>query len=209
MIKTPDFYMHHSHLMFDLETGGLPNTLNAPKGVVILSIGAVIFDPYAPLQPASELKQHSFYANIDPTTCEDVGLVWDEQTRLWWSQQSIEAQSALQHNQQHIVFVLNDFITFVAQHPYSITGYWANSPSFDKVILERALMTVGRRWPDSLPFYQENDVRTLKRTAWPSGDHPNMLEGTAHNALDDAIKQARLVQLAHRKLNLTIEKEAA
>lgn len=183
-----------SHLMFDLETVGTRPTS------AILSIGAVIFDPYTPVQSTTDLKEYSFYRTINLPSCYAAGLTYDQATLDWWATQSEDAQKALTLDNRPLTEVLQEFLVWLSNHPFRITGYWANSPSFDRVILENALTAIAKRWP--IPFWGENDVRTLKRVAWPNNNAPNFREGTHHNALDDAIAQCRLVQCAHEKLSL-------
>jgi hypothetical protein len=66
---------------------------------------------------------------------------------------------------------------------------WANSPAFDMKILCHAYKAVGLKY--KLPHFRyERDVRTLK-SLYPSIKVESV--GTAHNALDDCIYQAKLV----------------
>jgi len=72
---------------------------------------------------------------------------------------------------------------------------WANSPSFDLEILKNAFDFSGQMWP--FGFWAERDVRTIKEAAYPCSspdDFPPFETGTAHDAVDDCIKQCLQVQ---------------
>ena len=191
--------------MIDLETGGLPDTPSCPHGVVILSIGACTFNPYGGVTDRETLLQNSFYVNINPKSCEDIGLVWDPRTQEWWSSQSDEARTALNVEQRGVWSAIGDFISWIQEREELITGYWANSPSFDMTILRRACKRLNRQFP--VDFWDEHDVRTIRWLAGlndPDTWQPNFLaDSVAHNALDDAISQALLVQYCIQYLGLT------
>ena len=67
---------------------------------------------------------------------------------------------------------------------------WGNSPSFDLVTLENAAKEVGMRFP--IPYYAENDYRTLTDLVYGSDSKPRPTENIAHDALADARFQARV-----------------
>ena len=180
--------MNTRHLIFDLETGGLPTT-NPAKGPVIFSLGACVFNPFS-----DDIHKSTFYANIDPESCEQQGMSYELSTMQWWQRQSEEATSALTSNRQPITTVLTDFINWLNE--VNPIEYWANSPTFDKVILERAYLNNKMTFP--FEFWKENDIRTLKKFYQRILSEPmNITNGTAHNALDDAIKHAKEVQAIH------------
>jgi len=83
------------------------------------------------------------------------------------------------------------------------TCFWANSPSFDYVILEQATKSLGMRWPFFFSWYR--DTRTLYDVAWPNGpeDRPQTNAGVHHDARDDAIAQALMVQAAYKEIGLS------
>ena len=47
-------------------------------------------------------------------------------------------------------------------------------------------------WP--FKFWESRSVRTITEAAYPNGDQPAIGVGVAHKALDDAIRQALMVQ---------------
>lgn len=179
--------MNTSHLMFDLETEGLPDTATAP--ITILSIGACIFDP------RSDEIGPTFYRNVDPESCRRRGFHSDPNTIEWWK---TEDSSALAEDQRDIQEALNDFILFILNHPYQVSRYWANSPTFDKEIISRAMRACGYRFP--LPFWKERCLRTVKDICLIDGKE-GFANPAKHNALADAIHQARVVQLCYSRID--------
>jgi hypothetical protein len=170
-----------SHVMLDLETLG-----KAP-GCVILQIGACAFD---------EERIHSpFTVHIDPQSCEAAGLTLDASTVMWWLGKSEAARrSLLDARLVPLDEALTLFATwFIAQGMSS--RLWSKGPSFDAAILSAAYRIVRRAQP--WDFRNERCVRTLLEYATPeirafaAAAEPNRLR---HDALSDALEQARIVQ---------------
>ena len=156
-------------VMVDIET------LGRGPGCAILSIGAVRFNTYGP--------GRTFDRSIDLTSCEDAGLTLDAETLEWWLDQDDDAQHVLTGGDP-----LDDVLTDFADWLGDVEEIWANSPAFDCAILAAAYEALGRDVP--WEFWQERDVRTLR--ALPGAvdlEH----EGVTHDALDDAVHQAREV----------------
>lgn len=204
--KPPSTPLKTAELMVDTETGGvvMDESMLGENGrmacPVILSIGAVIFDPYDTTEAFP--KPHCFYRNVEPKSCLAEGMIYTPSTLDWWKEQSEDAVASLKVDRQPIRVALSDFLQWLDQFPQNITAYWANAPTFDVTLLKHALLIAGRKWP--FPFRQERDQRTIKAIAWPSGDAPQFMgSGTAHNALDDAMAQAKLIQAAYKELKLS------
>lgn len=174
------------HLMLDLETGGVT------PGCAIFSIGCTLFSPYNQNPPT-----HTFYEEISHTSCVEAGLHFNPDTMNWWT-----TQKNIPNGNKPIKQVLSEFILWLSNAPglcnEHITAQWANSPSFDLNIIKHAINKFNLSWP--YPYWQELDVRTAKTLAFPNG---NYKLGNTHNALDDAINQCRLVQLAYLTLGLS------
>lgn len=190
--------IRHCAAMIDLET------LGTTPGSIILSVGALLFDPFQ-LNTEQELRTHTFYANIAPSSQPNSHSSAD--TIAWWAQQSSEAQAAVQTDQQHIADVLRNLYNFLMfrgsgqQHPPA-HELWANGPNFDCVLLQYAYDQYST-FSMPLPYYQHYDVRTAKELVWRHGHRrPQIHIGTKHNALDDCVAQAMYVQLAHAELAL-------
>ena len=175
------------HLMIDLETGG------TSPGCAIFSIGACVFDPMSQIPPT-----HTFYEEISHYSCMELGLKFERETMDWWKTQRTNPPNGTTHIKQ----AMEKFILWISNVPGKtnnlITLHWANSPSFDIVLLKYILNRYNLHWP--FPFYTERDVRTLKAIAFPNNDYQL---NNSHNALQDAINQATLVQHAYLALALS------
>lgn len=155
------------HLMVDIET------LGTEPGCAILSVGSVQFT-------LADGLGYQFHERVDPVSCEEAGLSLDADTVQWWATQ--ENVSDVLAGGDDLEPVLTEF----ARGAEECDVVWANSPSFDLAILQAAGEAVGVEMPWA--FYEERDFRTLKNL-------PDAVEveheGTEHDALDDAIYQAR------------------
>jgi hypothetical protein len=154
--------------MVDLET------LALSRGAVILSVGACRW--------STDGIHDEFYRSVDRDSCEDVGLTVDDDTLDWWKQQDDDVRDVLTGGDP-IGDVLTDFSDFYGE----ADEIWANSPSFDCVILEAAYEAVGNDVPWT--HKHERDYRTLRSLPV---DVEVERGGAKHDALDDARYQARV-----------------
>lgn len=177
--------------MVDLETMG-----NTP-GSVIVSIGACHFNPYGNSDPAAgEMGISKFYSNITIESCLKAGLHVDGSTILWWLKRDDDARKALLHDPQTLDQVLVQFNSFLKNiNPRIIL--WSHGATFDAVLLSVAMSKVGVE-----PNWKYWDVRCT-RTIYDAAKYrlPNYSIGH-HIALDDAIVQARGVQISFRNLGI-------
>jgi hypothetical protein len=164
------------NLMIDIET------LSTEPNACILSIGAVYFDKNGPVEDElGDIEQ--FYAVIDLQSCIDAGLHISASTLEWWFKQSQKARSAAFDATHSLSDALYEFSKFIEPG----TKVWGNGADFDLVILKSAYSKLGLALP--WKFYDVMCFRTLK-SLFPGRKKPES-EGTAHNALDDAIWQAK------------------
>lgn len=163
------------HVMLDLETWG-----TAP-GCGIRSIGACTFD-----------LDHRFYIAIDD---ESNDMMRDPSTVQWWAEQSEAARSAFS-NPVPLDQALDAFTDW-----YALVGgerIWGHGSHFDIPILAAAYHFIDRKEP--WHYRAPRDTRTAFDMAGIT-DHNAWLDkhsegGTHHNALDDALCQARAVSAA-------------
>jgi hypothetical protein len=156
------------NVMLDLETLG-----NGSRAVII-SIGAVEFDPVAGLG-------REFYSNVSPESCVSAGLEIDASTVMWWMKQSEEARAAFKIPGGALAAVLQSFKSWFPAGAV----VWGNGATFDNVILSNAYRAVGLKQP--WHYADDRCYRTLKNLL-PEVRQSSV--GTAHNALDDAKFQA-------------------
>lgn len=186
--------MNDCHLMIDLETGD-----TAPSAAIFV-IGACLFDPREQDTEASFRAAPERLFRVSVPANLNHGRTTSASTMEWWAQQSDEARAAL--NEPPLLPLQDALIQFRAwaQNAWpQPTRVWANSPDFDVVILRSAFETSSAgAWP--FQFWSNRCVRTIKDLAYPNGDTPPIGVGVAHNALDDAIRQALLVQHCYHVL---------
>ncbi|WP_425962579.1 3'-5' exonuclease [Rhizobium nepotum] len=165
------------NLMVDIETFG--NRMDS----AILTIGAVFFDP-----DTGEIGGE-FYTAIDPDSACRYGRVTGS-TVAWWLEQSEAARRAVVAGKTQLPEALAKLADFYAKHPKA--PIWGNGPTFDISILEHAYWRVHDK-PAPWAFWNVRDCRTIKDLGDAIGYRIPKLEGTAHNALDDARHQAMWV----------------
>lgn len=181
-----------NHLMIDLETMG--NKPTAP----IVSIGAVFFDPQS-----GDLGAE-FYVTVGLSSAMDQGAIPDGDTILWWLKQSPEARAAICTDDTRSISValseLSSFISRNSDKPRYLK-IWGNGANFDNVILRSSYERAGQVCP--WQFWNDSDVRTIVLLGRqldfdPKRDMP--FDGVAHNALADAIHQAKYVSAIWQRL---------
>lgn len=167
------------HVMVDLETLG-----GAPDGR-ILSIGACRFDPHQGWEePAST---ELFYRAVDPKN--SVGRI-DADTVCWWMEQEDSVRREAFSGKLLLTNVLVEFIQFCE----GADRLWSNGPTFDEMILRHAFKQSRLEFP--FHYKASRCMRTLKTLAGELGLNVSILENeNKHNALADAIHQARLVSM--------------
>ena len=175
-------------VMVDIET------LGVRIGSAVVSIGAVLFDPF------SDELGDTFVVNLALQEQVDRGALVDISTIKWWMNQSNEAKKAAFSSNDEISVVegLNKFSKFLSENGAENLRLWSNGPSFDSVQLQSLYGKYNIRWP--LRYDADRDCRTIFELAYPEGKVPVGDIGTAHNALDDAIWQSKAVQLCVQTL---------
>lgn len=175
-------------IMIDLET------LGTDQDSIFISIGATIFD-----LETSELGEQ-FYVNVDWQSSIDAGRTFTAATLKWWLKQSDEARQAiLKDDCESLASALIKLSAFISEVKRPVV--WGNGATFDISMLENAYKALSLNIP--WEFWNVNDCRTIARIAKALGvtkdDFPP-LEGTAHNALDDAIYQAQYISGMHQAI---------
>lgn len=170
------------HIMLDLET------LDTSPTALVLSIGAVAFDPIT-----GELGER-FYVEFtdDLAAQETLGRTVSADTVKWWMQQNAMAKQvfgtvAEAGIRQTLGAGLGQFTQFVIRNGGKDAKIWANGADFDNVILGSLYRNAGL-----LPPWRYSNNRCF-RTAYrefAGADFVRGNYGVAHNALDDAIGQA-------------------
>lgn len=157
-------------IMIDLETyDTLPTA-------AILSIGACLFD--------KDGVYDKFYCVVDVQSCIDIGMTTSEDTIAWWDRQTPEARVILDPATQKLPIQLA-LARFATWYKTIVGGeVWGNGADFDNAIMATAYAKCGIKLPWR---YSDNRCfRTIK-----NGARMEQRTGVYHNALDDAITQAK------------------
>jgi 3' exoribonuclease, RNase T-like len=164
-------------ISFDLET------LGTTPGSAILSIGACEFDTNT-----GQIGR-TFYRTINLGTSMQAGFTADASTIMWWFQQSDEARTAVRMNTYPVREALQHFADWLPKD----ARMWARGPSFDSALLAKAYNKLNM----PQPWFYANDRCHRTITARNPSIEPPPEEGVHHNALDDAIYQAKwLIKIA-------------
>lgn len=174
--------MRPKHVMLDHET--LDNCASS----VIISIGAVRFDP-----DTDQIDDDAYYASVSVDSNLESGRTISESTLIWWMQQSEDAQAVFMEPKQTLESALIGFVDWFDDAEF----IWSNGASFDIPQMSSALKGLGMLAP--WKFYNERCVRTLKNL--PGMRDVKVDNPLKHNAMQDALAQAKLVQAIYRKLN--------
>jgi hypothetical protein len=166
-------------LMLDIETLG--TTLDS----VILTIGAIPFDPFTD----AIFADRAFYARIDIDTQD---RTVDEATVEWWGKQAPEVQEEAFGEDDR--WFLSDALEALHKLAWQSERFWANGIAFDFPILENAYKALGMGLP--WQYYKVMDARTVYKMA-----NAGRL-GNSHNALEDCINQVVLLQDSLKKLDV-------
>lgn len=165
-------------VMLDLETMG-----NGPNAAII-AIGACEFGPAG--------IGRTFYEIVSLESSVLCGGVIDASTVLWWMKQSDAARSAFERPGVTLPLALSRFTAWIAPD----SEVWGNGAAFDNVILASAYRRLNVEPP--WKFWNDCCYRTVKkRSAVPQPAR----QGVAHNALDDAIHQARHLMAIDNPVN--------
>lgn len=169
-------------LMLDIET------LSTRPNAVILSFGAVKFDPYdyrIDVEEGMDVK-----VDVDEQTA--MGRDVQEETLQWWSTQPSEVQEAALGETGRIS--VDEFTKQVNRMMVGVDQIWCQGPAFDMVIIEDLYRQVGK--PTPWQFWQVRDSRTLFGVF---GDPRPKNRDSAHNALMDCVYQAMGVQQIYQQ----------
>ena len=182
-------------IMLDLET------LGTKPGCVILSIGAVVFDP------KTTATFGEFYIEINTPDSVRSGLEFSHDTLVWWNNQDQQAKDLLErceHDQSTDLYsALNELADWIGSlEATKRHNIWANDPSFDCRILEEAfdIKSLNAPWQ----YYNERSCRTMVSIGRDLGINPKQdikFLGIAHNALDDAKHQVKYISAIHRYIH--------
>lgn len=183
------------NVMVDIETFG-----RRPRGLVV-SIGAVVFSSHEALSLRDTVTEFHAVLSWEAALAES-RFEKNLDTLEWWHKKNPEAYARLRvlmkDSTLNTIQLLDQFCKWVAPFCEKGAKVWANSPSFDLVLLENTAKEVGIRFP--ITYNAENDYRTLTNLVYGSTSKPRPPENIAHDALADARFQARVCTEALRQV---------
>ena len=190
------------HISLDIET------LATSENAVVTSIGVCLFDP-----EKLEIRNnpwHKIQWNISEEGIQDQidkGREINYSTITWWLKQSKEAidKTFFVEKSRSIEDALYEFKKFCSE---TVSGVpvepskvyiWGNGNMFDNCIMRSLFKTYGIEYPCS--YRNDLDLRTIK---WLMGKNLPKIEkeGTGHNAVDDAVFQAKLLNACLRQVKI-------
>ena len=179
--------MNTRHGMVDIET------LGTKPGSVILSVGAVIFNPFE--SNINDGEEFNFYRNIELESCMNMGLKVDASTlEWWWNPKRDKPRQSLMKYCQLLPVVLMELSQFLR----GTDSIWAHGAAFDPVLLESAFDACSLDYP--WRFSRIKDTRTIYYASKYLGGVMDYRTGAStnnsHDAHYDAWVQARRVQNA-------------
>lgn len=217
-VTSSDQPRNNCELMVDIETMG--TTVGCP----VITIGAVLFDPYAN-DSGEELARRVFLRRIDLSDSVNLSTGINGETLRWWFEQSNEAIKALVGNDAVTAeqafkdlelycnergrFANEKFFSGISDFP-KCCRFWAKDPDFDMRLMQHYYdhPQISAKIP--WKFHECRSVRTVQDLAWPEGglERPDFqVPGIAHDASWDAITQAMTVQAAMHRLGLSRDQD--
>tara|TARA_Y100001937_G_scaffold118233_1_gene172378 strand:- start:1549 stop:2088 length:540 start_codon:yes stop_codon:yes gene_type:complete len=172
------------HAMIDLET------LSTNPNAVILTVGAVKFDPYTSMKPYDDL-----YFRVDVDSQSSMGRDVMQETLDWWGKQPKEISEEALSDKDRIP--LDHMIKAINKWSVGVDVFWCQGPLFDYAILQDIYTQLGH--PQPWQYWQIRDSRTLFSLV-PKDNEKRVGH---HNALQDCIFQAKKVQNVYRQLGIT------
>lgn len=193
-------------LMVDIETMGTKPS--AP----IVSIGACLFDPLR-VDTFEYLYERSMVVLVDLEDAIKHSSGIEAGTVKWWLSQSdaaikrlisgelLNLKDALTRTWQFAIDRSKNTPEVVRALPVP-KKIWAKSPDFDCKIIEHGCRSTGVMYP--FHFAYQRCVRTVTDLAFPNGEdeRPVFKTGVHHDARDDAVNQALMVQACYAQLGM-------
>ena len=172
------------HAMLDLET------LGQSSNAFIVQIRITTFS----LDDPTYIRK-SWTTNVDVWGLQE-GSEIDQSTIQWWQKQAVDVRERVMSGSQSLSNALREMMEWVewVNTQDKIDSLWANSPSFDCVILDNACRR--NRIDNKLPkFWAWRDMRTVVALANDMGAELPKLRNT-HDAEQDVINQISLIEKA-------------
>src|SRR6056300_549075 len=174
------------HGMIDLET------LSVEPDAVVMTLGAVKFDPYTDSEPT-----HPLYLRCDvEEQSEQYGRRIDDDTIAWWGRQTQEIQDEAFGDHDRVT--LDEMTRQLNRWCVGVDYLWCQGPTFDFTILQDLYKNIEK--PAPWHYWQIRDSRTLF-SLMPRDPRKDIQE-QLHNALADCYFQAKCVQTTFKHFSI-------
>lgn len=170
------------HFMVDMET------LDTKLSAVILTIGAVVFDPF------SDAPFQELYMRVSVEDQLAAGRTISDSTLEWWSKQDPEIMEEAFGEEGRIP--LDQALNTLHKFAWNCHKFWSHGLSYDLMVIQNLYDAHNKTYP--WQYYDMRDTRTLFDIV-----DPEMPQASKHNALEDAKRQAIGVRNAFRKLGFS------
>lgn len=172
-----------NHIMIDVES------LGTVADAVIMSIGAAKFD-----LDSDKLDDLGFYASVSIDSNLERKRRIQEDTLIWWMNQGDAAKGVFNEHKQTLEQALDGLTDWIGDDEYCI---WSNGADFDLPMIAHAYTSMFKTVP--WKFWNSRCFRTYKNL--PGAKNVKVpFEGIKHNAMFDAVHQARHAQAIQKKL---------
>jgi len=175
-----------THGMIDLET------LGVDPDCVILTVGAIKFDPYTDVEPHGGLYLR---CNVDEQT--SAGRSVDDNTLAWWAKQEDSVREEAFSDGDRVS--MDELTKAINKFCVGLDYIWCQGPTFDFVILQHLYKQVGK--PAPWNYWQIRDSRTL--FGMMPKDPRKEIQEELHNALADCYYQAKCVQQSYKHFHVS------
>ena len=174
-----------THAMIDIET------LGTEPDCVVLSVGAVKFDPYQFTTPHAKTL---WRPSADEQMTAERSVL--EDTLQWWAKQPehIQAEAFTEDNRVS----LDAFFKDLNKYLVGVDKIWCQGPQFDMVILENLFKQFDHH--TNWAFWQIMDCRTIFNMM--PVDPRKAIQQNLHSADEDAYYQAICVQGVFQHLEI-------
>lgn len=187
--------MRQLHVSADCET------LSLNENPALLSIGAVVFNPYCKDTVESLRSTPTFSVVIDlKDQVERFGRHIDAGAVMWWLKQKDEARAQIiADNPEYLSGAMGAFANWIREVAGQNARLWTHGAAEDAVWLRSAYRETCPGVAFPIHYRNIRDTRTLfDLMGTPEIVVPGLVD---HVALDDAIYQALRVQHAYNQLN--------
>jgi hypothetical protein len=174
-----------THAMIDIET------LGTEPDCVVLSVGAVKFDPFNSQEPHAKTL---WRPNVDQQTVAERSVL--DSTLEWWAKQPQHIQDEA-FDEEGRMFIA-EFMQDLNKYLVGVDKIWCQGPQFDMVILEHLFKQFNHHM--NWAFWQVMDCRTVFNMM--PVDPRKAIQQNLHSADEDAYYQAVCVQQSYKHFNI-------